>query len=148
MPAGCFGRHRRDEPAGTPLSSGAPGGDQGDRIELRGLRVVGTHGVLPEEQSRPQPFELDLDVETDLAPAGRTDLLADTVDYAGIAEAAARIVSGTPSFQLLEALARAIAEAALGSDPRIDAVTVHLRKLQPPLPVDIATVGIRITRRR
>jgi dihydroneopterin aldolase len=115
---------------------------------LRGLRVVGTHGVLPEEQSRPQPFELDLDVETDLGPAGASDVLADTVDYAAIAEVAAQIVSGPPSFRLLESLARAIADATLASDKRIDAVTVHLRKLQPPLPADIATVGIRITRRR
>jgi dihydroneopterin aldolase len=110
--------------------------------------VVGIHGVLPEEQSRPQPFELDLDIETDLRAAGSSDLLADTADYAAVAEVASRIISGPPSYQLLESLGRAIAEAALASDPRIAAVTVHLRKLQPPLPVDIATVGIRITRSR
>ncbi len=83
-----------------------------------------------------------------LGPAGNSDLLVDTVDYAGIAEMAARIVIGPPSFQLLEALAGAVADATLSYDPRIGAVTVHLRKLQPPLAVDIATVGIRITRHR
>ena len=41
----------------------------GDRIELRGLRVLGVHGALPEEQERAQPFEVDLDVEADLRPA-------------------------------------------------------------------------------
>ena len=44
-----------------------------DHIELRGLRAVGTHGVLPEEHQRGQPFEVDLDVEVDLAAAGRSD---------------------------------------------------------------------------
>jgi dihydroneopterin aldolase len=87
-------------------------------------------------------------VTTDLAPAGASDLLADTVDYAGIAEVAAAIVAGPPSFRLLEALASAVGDATLASDSRISSVTVHLRKLQPPLPVDIATVGIRITRHR
>ena len=48
-----------------------------DRIELRGLRVVGTHGALPEEQVRAQPFEVDLDIEVDLRPAGLSDDLDD-----------------------------------------------------------------------
>jgi dihydroneopterin aldolase len=51
-----------------------------DRIELRGLRALGTHGVLPEEKERAQPFEVDLALEVDLRPAGRSDALADTVD--------------------------------------------------------------------
>ena len=57
-------------------------------------------------------------------------------------------MTGGSSFQLLEALAGAVAEATLASDRRIAAVTVHLRKLQPPLAMDIATVGVRITRRQ
>jgi 7,8-dihydroneopterin aldolase/epimerase/oxygenase len=119
-----------------------------DRIELRGLRVIGTHGVLPEEKNRAQPFEVDLDLSVDLALAAASDRLDDTVDYAGIATTAAGIVAGAPSYELLEALAGAIAEAILASNLRITAVTVGLRKLQPPLAVDIATVGVRITRRQ
>jgi dihydroneopterin aldolase len=122
-------------------------GREGDRIELRGLRVLGTHGVLPEEKTRDQPFEIDLDLAVDLTRAADSDRLSDTVDYGGMADAAARIVAGPP-YELLEALAGAIADAMLGSDPRITAVTVGLRKLQPPLAVDIATVGVSITRYR
>ena len=138
----------------TPQSTSGPAPDSGarpvgdDRIELRGLRVVGTHGVLPEEKGRSQPFELDVDLVVDLAPAAATDRLGDTVDYAAITETASAIVSGPRSFELLEALAAAVAEATLDSAPRIAAVTVGLRKLQPPLAADIATVGVRITRRR
>ena len=47
-----------------------------DRIELRGLRAVGTHGALPEEQFRAQPFEVDLDLQVNLRPAGQSDDLA------------------------------------------------------------------------
>ncbi|HWE71398.1 MAG TPA: dihydroneopterin aldolase [Acidimicrobiales bacterium] len=118
-----------------------------DRIELRGLRVLGVHGVLPEEQVKPQPFELDLDLEVDLAPAGRSDALDDTVDYAGVVERAGAVIAGPARYRLLESLAEAIAETAL-ADGRVASVTVGLRKLEPPLEADIATVGVRITRRR
>ena len=57
-------------------AGGAP-----DVIELRGLQVVGICGALPEERERAQPLEIDLDVEADLAPAGWSDVLADTIDY-------------------------------------------------------------------
>jgi dihydroneopterin aldolase len=124
-----------------------PPGD-GDRIQLRGLRVVGTHGVLPEEKSRAQPFEIDLDLSVDLSLAAGSDRLADTVDYAAVAGTAAAIVSGTTSFELLEALAAAVARATLAADLRITSVTVHLKKLRPPLPEDIDTVGVRLSRRQ
>ncbi len=129
-------------------AGGKDDGEGGDRIQLRGLRASGIHGVLAEEKDRPQPFELDLDLAVDLAPAGGSDRLADTVDYGAVADAAVGLVSGTRSFELLEALATAVAGAVLAGDARIAAVTVALRKLQPPLAVDIATVGVLITRRR
>ena len=65
-----------------------------DRIELRGLRIVGTHGVLPEERQRSQPFEVDLDIVADLSRASASDDLEDTVDYGAVAAAVAAVVSG------------------------------------------------------
>jgi dihydroneopterin aldolase len=121
--------------------------DGRDRIELRGLRVLGVHGVLPEERVKAQPFELDLDLEVDLADAGRSDALDDTVDYAGVVDRAGAVIAGPGKYRLLEALAEAIAAAAL-EDVRVVSVTVGLRKLEPPLAADIATVGVRITRSR
>jgi 7,8-dihydroneopterin aldolase/epimerase/oxygenase len=115
-----------------------------DRIELRGLRVVGTHGVLAEEQVRAQPFEIDLDLVTDLRAAGRSDDLDDTVDYGSVTERVAAVVSGE-RHALLERLAERIAESVLG-DERVTSVTVTLRKLRPPVPVDLASVGVRVVR--
>jgi dihydroneopterin aldolase len=123
-------------------------GSADDVIEVRGLRVIGTHGVLLEEQERAQPFELDLDLAVDMAAAGASDDLGDTVDYGAVSQLAADLVGGPRSYALLEALATDMAGAILGLDPRIGAVTVALRKLRPPLPVDVATVGVRITRSR
>ncbi|HEX6475859.1 MAG TPA: dihydroneopterin aldolase [Acidimicrobiales bacterium] len=131
----------------TPGDAGdAGGGDRSDRIEVRGLRVVGTHGLLPEEQIRAQPFEIDLDVVADLIVAGRTDELGATVDYGEVVDRAAAIVIG-PSYRLLEALAEGIAEAVL-ADTRVISVMVGVRKLRAPLAADVASVGVRITRSR
>jgi dihydroneopterin aldolase len=112
------------------------------------LLVRGTHGVLPEEKLRTQPFQIDLDLEVDLSAAGASDRLSDTVDYALVAESAAGVVSGPRSYELLEALADAVATAVLAVDRRVAAATVTLHKLEPPMAVDIASVGVRITRAR
>jgi dihydroneopterin aldolase len=133
--------------AGSLRAFDREGGPEADRIELRGLRILGTHGVLPEERARSQPFEVDLDLEVDLAPAGDTDELADTVDYAGIIERVVDVVAGGRSYRLLETLAGVIASAAL-VDERVASVTVGIRKLRPPVPADLDSVGVRITRRR
>jgi dihydroneopterin aldolase len=117
-----------------------------DRIELRGLRVLAVCGALPEERERAQPFAVDLDVSVDLAPAGRSDQLADTVDYGALARAVAR-VAAEDRFTLMERLAERIAEE-VGADARVESVTVAVHKLRPPVPVDLASAGVRVTRRR
>jgi dihydroneopterin aldolase len=117
-----------------------------DRIEIRGLRLVGVHGLLPEERSRSQPFEIDLDLEIDTDRAAASDALADTADYGAIIGVAAAVVAGPPH-DLLESLAGAIAAAVL-ADVRVNRVTVAVRKLRPPVPYDVDSTGVRITRPR
>jgi dihydroneopterin aldolase len=117
-----------------------------DRIELRSLRALGICGALPEEQDRPQPLEVDVDIVVDLAGAGASDHLDDTVDYAAVAADIERVVT-TGRFTLLERLAHEVADAVLG-DPRVIEVTVAARKLRPPVPQQIDTCGVRITRGR
>jgi dihydroneopterin aldolase len=117
-----------------------------DRIEVRGLRVDGVHGVLEEEQARSQPFEVDLDLYVDTGPAAAGDDLDATADYAAAVDAAVAVMAGPPR-RLLESLAGAIA-ARLLEDPRIEAVTVVVRKLRPPLTPEVTSTGVRIHRRR
>jgi dihydroneopterin aldolase len=119
----------------------------GDVIELRGLRLAGVVGVLPHEQAQAQPLEVDLDLHLDLGPAGQSDALTDTADYGALCDVAETVVS-TTSYALLEALAQHLAAALLDSDGRIDAVTVSVRKLRPPVSQPLSTSGVRITRER
>lgn len=115
-----------------------------DRIEIRGLRVVGTHGALPAERERAQPFEVDIDLEVDLRKAGSTDSLNDTVNYAHIVGMVDRIIR-EERHDLLERVAARISEELLGNS-LVAAVEVAVRKLRPPVPVDVATTGVRIRR--
>lgn len=117
-----------------------------DRIELRGLRALGSCGILPEERTRPQPLEIDLDIEADLFTPGSSDRVEDTIDYSALCAMAERIVTAE-RFDLLEALAQRLAEAVMADD-RALAVTVAVRKLRPPVPHHLDTCGVRITRTR
>ena len=115
-----------------------------DTIILAGIRALGAHGVLPEEQTRAQPFEVDVELSVDLAPAGRSDALSDTVDYGALTSRIVGIVEAG-GLSLLEALAAKIA-AACQADPRVTGVAVTVKKLRPPVPVHVDHVAVRIER--
>jgi 7,8-dihydroneopterin aldolase/epimerase/oxygenase len=120
-----------------------------DRIELRGMRFSARHGVHPEEKERPQPFEVDLVLFADLRPGATTDDLAATVDYGSLFDLVGRVVNG-PSFNLIEALAGAIARAVLeATDPGVvERVEVRVRKPEAPLPGPFETVEAAVVRSR
>jgi dihydroneopterin aldolase len=115
-----------------------------DLIEVRGLRVLALCGVLPEERVRAQPFEIDLDVEADLSSAGRTDDLDDTIDYGRLCADVEKIAT-TEQFGLLERFAQRVADVVL-ADPKVDAVTVWIHKMRPPVPQHLDSSGVRIRR--
>lgn len=115
-----------------------------DRIVIAGLRELGVHGALPEEQARPQPFEVDLELDVDLAASGESDSLEDTVDYAAVAESVSRVVK-SERYSLLERLASRIVEVC-ASDPRVAGVTVTVRKLHPPVRAMVEHVAVRLER--
>lgn len=105
---------------------------------------MGRHGVLERERTEAQRFEVDVEMELDLRTAGRSDDLAETVDYRGVFEDCRTIVE-TRSYQLIEALAEGIAEAVLARCPAQTEVVVRVRKPQVDLggPLDHASVEIR-----
>lgn len=127
--------------------AGAVSPADADRIELRGLRVVGRVGVLDLERAQAQPLEVDLDLTVDLRAAGASDDLSDTVDYGAVCDRVTATVQER-HVDLLEHLATRLADAVLKLDDRITAVTVTVRKLRPPVPADLATSGVRIVRTR
>lgn len=115
-----------------------------DRISLHGLRVVARHGVLPEEQERAQPFEIDVDLHVDCRTAGQSDALADTVDYGTLADSIVALVTNE-SHQLLERVAERIAERCC-ADARVQQVTVTVTKTRPPVAADLRATSVTVVR--
>ncbi len=121
-----------------------------DRIELRGLRVRGNHGVFEHEKRDGQEFVVDVTLWVDLRAAAASDDLADTVDYGTLAQRAHDIVAG-PSRDLIETVSAEIADAVMADDERIAACEVTLHKPSAPIPLtfdDVAVVARRSRKTR
>ena len=118
----------------------------GDRIELRGLKVRGNHGVFDHEKRDGQDFFVDVTLWMDLAPAAASDDLTDTFDYGELAQRAAAIVGG-PARDLIETVAAEIADDVMG-DTRVRRVEVVLHKPSAPIPLTFADVAVVATRSR
>ena len=118
--------------------------DRPDTILLQGMRFEGRHGASDEERALPQLLEVDLVVEADLRAAGRSDDLADTVDYGPLVELCRATVE-TGSFRLLEAIAGDHRGRVLAM-PGVLAVTVRVRKLAVPIDADLDFAQVEIRR--
>ncbi len=121
-----------------------------DCIQLSSIRCYGYTGALPEEQVLGQWFEVELRLWLDLAVAGQSDRLSDTLDYRTIIATVQTLVK-TSKFMLLERLATAIADAVLHSTSLpspIQQVQVRLCKPAAPIPDFGGAIVIDITRAR
>jgi dihydroneopterin aldolase len=113
-------------------------------VELYGLEIEGAHGVEEEERQRPQPFVYDLWL--DVPDAATSDRLDDTVDYRDVVRCV-REVSDGRQFQLLEAMAAAVAEALL-EQFSLEAARVRVRKPQVQLEAPVEWTAASVERRR
>jgi dihydroneopterin aldolase len=117
-----------------------------DRVSLRGLRVVGHHGVFAHERENGQVFVVDLVLGLDTSAAAASDDLSRTVHYGVVAEQVAAVVAGEP-VDLVETLAQRIADTCLGHEA-VEEVEVTVHKPQAPIAVPFDDVTVTITRRR
>ncbi len=124
----------------------ADGGEGSDRIEIRGLEWLLFCGVLPHEKSQRQPFRFDIDIHADVSEAGESDDLNHTVNYGAFIDRLDQVLMAE-KFELLERLAKRVTEIAFEFD-RVDAVTVRVHKLRPPVAAHAVSTGVRIHRVR
>lgn len=115
-----------------------------DCLHLSGLRYYGYTGALPEEQVLGQWFEVDLKLWLNLAPAGVSDNLADTLDYRKVISET-QILIQTEKFNLIERLADAIATQTL-THQKIQQVQVRLTKVAPPIPNYMGNITVELMR--
>ncbi len=117
-----------------------------DKILLHGAQFFARHGVSDEEHRIGGRFVVDVELTYDLACAGKSDHLEDTISYAELYNIVREIVQGQ-SFRLVETLAEAIAQKTLTVFP-VDAVMVRVKKQPPPIDGIIDSAGVEIYRER
>jgi dihydroneopterin aldolase len=118
-----------------------------DRIVLQGIQFYGYHGVPDAEQETGHRYEVDLALETDITAAAASDDVSQTVDYGAVARDVLTLGT-TRQFRLIETLAVEISAQILDNHSRVEAVTIHVKKLLPPVPGVVQYAAVEITRRR
>jgi dihydroneopterin aldolase len=116
------------------------------QIIIERLEFRGRCGVTPEERAKPQPLAVDLELDCQLGPAGLSDDLAHTVDYAAVAQSVVEVGTAQDSC-LLEAMAERLLAMLFEKFP-IGRVKLWLRKLNPPITYVTGSVGITVERTR
>jgi 7,8-dihydroneopterin aldolase/epimerase/oxygenase len=118
-----------------------------DRIVLENMAFQARHGVREREKVEPQRFDVDVELELDLQPAGLDDDLSRTVDYGAVYATVRQVVEST-TFNLIEALAEAICHQLLAEQPLIGEVTVRVRKPEVQLGGPLNHAMVEVRRRR
>jgi len=83
-----------------------------DTIALPRIPVRAHVGVTDDERGGAQDLFVDVTLHLDLAAAGRSDDLDDTVDYDAVCALIEEVV-GVRAFHLIETVAQAVADAVL-----------------------------------
>lgn len=115
-----------------------------NRIEIKGIRGHGFHGVLESERREGQEFAVDVAMEVATEEAARHDDLTLTVDYAAIAQLVHARIVGAPA-RLIETLAHVIADDVI-KVKGVEGVTVSVHKPHAPIPVPFDDVVVTVHR--
>jgi dihydroneopterin aldolase len=113
-------------------------------IRIEDMEFYAFHGHFKEEQIVGNKFLIDLEIETDLAPAGLSDRLEDAVDYS----VACRVVKQEmeKKSKLLENIAARILEALYLNLKNIKKATVKIKKMNPPVGGKVGSVSVILSR--
>ncbi len=115
-----------------------------DIIRMTGMSFYAYHGVSAAERETGRMFEVDCELEVDLAEAGHSDELTDTIDYSKVYRIVRETVE-SEAFSLLEKLAGKLAGKILEAFSAYR-VTLRVRKIDPPLGGHVKHIEVEITR--
>lgn len=112
------------------------------KIEVNGLQLFAHHGVLPQERTVGNTFEVSVHLGYPVEAATESDSIETTLNYAEVVELVKEVMA-TPS-QLLERAAYRIYEAIIMRWPLVTDGTVTVKKLTPPIPAQLRDVAITL----
>lgn len=115
------------------------------KIIIEEMEFYAFHGHYQEEQIVGNRFLVDLEIETDLAPAAESDQLADAVNYQMAYQLIKKEMRRKKS-NLLENIAKRILDTLYNEMTGITKATVRIRKMHPPMGGPIRSVGVTMSR--
>lgn len=118
-----------------------------ETIRIKGLEIFAYHGVNPEEKENGQKFILDIAMQADISRAAQTDDLNETVNYA-IVRKTVNAVFTAQKYDLIERAAQVVCDAILENYPKVQSVTVELKKPEAPINAVFDYVSVEMTRSR
>jgi 7,8-dihydroneopterin aldolase/epimerase/oxygenase len=113
-------------------------------IRIEDMEFYAFHGHFKEEQIVGNKFIIDLEIETDLEPAGLSDKLEDAADYT----IACRVVKEEmeKKSKLLENIGKRILDSLYRDMPGLKKATVKIRKMNPPVGAKVGSVSVIMSR--
>ncbi|RNA66014.1 dihydroneopterin aldolase [Alteribacter keqinensis] len=118
-----------------------------DNIYVTGMEFYAYHGAFPEENKLGQRWYVDVTLGMDAKPAGVSDDLEKTVNYADVYNEVKAVMEHEP-VKLVETLCERIAAKILESFEIVELCTVKVMKPDPPIPGHYDSVAVEITRER
>lgn len=115
-----------------------------DKIKIDQLEIYAYHGVFPEEKEKGQRFYLNVEIETDFREAAKEDKLEKSINYGEICERMEKTFTKESS-DLIEAAAWKTAEDLLLHFPKIQKVTLEVRKPEAPIPMKFDSVSVELS---
>jgi dihydroneopterin aldolase len=113
-------------------------------IRIEDMEFYAFHGHFKEEQIVGNRFLIDLEIETDLEPAGISDRLDDAVDYTVACNVVKQEME--KKSKLLENIAKRILDSLYENLKNIKRATVKIRKMNPPVGPRVGSVSVIMTR--
>jgi len=101
-------------------------------IRLKNAVFYAHHGVTSAESELGNRYEVDVELYLDLQPAGQSDELASTIDYEAVYQEVKAIML-SKNVDLLETLAKKMAESFVEQYAKLESVCVSVRKHNPPI---------------
>lgn len=118
------------------------------QLLLKNLRFRSKHGHFDfEREITANTFTVDALFETDLKPAGHSDLLEDALNYVNACQLISEVLNGPP-VRMVEHLLAQLGERLMQAFPEAERLELRLRKHQPPMPFDIEYIEVSDTWKR
>ena len=116
-------------------------------FRITGLTLYGRHGALEAERALGQHFLLDIELTAEIGEALVSDNVEDTLHYGHVVKAATATFYARP-YNLIEALAAAVADGLLAQFPAIRRARITVHKPSAPVAAIIGDLSATVERRR